>query len=279
MIRLLALDFDGTIAARKQPVDETMASYIKKWKERGVQTVVCSGRPYRSLKRELAVLEEELPVISNNGNLIRYKNSEETVYRNTFPKEYLKPICEAFFKRDIHPVFHVDGYHDGYDLVTLFEQTEREAFYISFYENLYKRLTLEELLKEDVLVVAGYTKPEIYYDLIEEEIFKKTQLTTHLLKSRDPELSLFEIIGQSDKWQGLSLFAEKNGILREEILAFGDDMNDMSMIEHAGIGIAMASAPESVKSVADGICLEDPKEYGAFKMADKIIGEGTWDEH
>ena len=60
MIRLIALDFDGTIAARKQPFDETMIEYVHRWKEMGIETVVASGRPFRSLKRELAPYKDEM---------------------------------------------------------------------------------------------------------------------------------------------------------------------------------------------------------------------------
>lgn len=273
MIQLIALDFDGTIAARKQPVDDTMVNYINKWKEQNIETVIVSGRPYRSLKRELEPIEEDVFIVSNNGNLIRTKNSEKTFYKNTFPKEKIRPIGEAMIARGIHPIFHVDSYFKGYDLVTLFETTEREASYISFYENLYKRMTLEEALEEDVLVIAGYTTADVFYDLKEDEALKSSGMTAHLLKSRDKVLSLIEIIGNTNKWNGLEKLAELKGIDTEKIVAFGDDMNDESMIEHAGIGVAMASAPDEVKKKSDIVCQEPPEEYGAFKLADKIINK------
>lgn len=273
MIQLIALDFDGTIAARKQPVDETMVNYINKWKERNIETVIVSGRPYRSLKRELEPIQEDVFIVSNNGNLIRTKNSEKTYYKNTFPKEKIRPIVEAMIARGIHPIFHVDSYFKGYDLVTLFDTTEREASYISFYENLYKRMTLEELLEEDILVIAGYTTADVFYDLEEDEALKSSGMTAHLLKSRDKVLSLIEIIGNTNKWNGLEKLAEIKGIDTENIVAFGDDMNDESMIEHAGIGVAMASAPDEVKKKSDLVCEVPPEKYGAFKLADKIINE------
>lgn len=279
MIQLIALDFDGTIAARKQPVDDTMVKYINKWKEQNIETVIVSGRPYRSLKRELEPIQEDVYIVSNNGNLIRTKNSEKTFYKNTFPKEKIRPIAEAMIARGIHPIFHVDSYFKGYDLVTLFETTEREASYISFYENLYKRMTLEEVEKEDVLVIAGYTTADVFYDLEKDEALKSSGMTAHLLKSRDKVLSLIEIIGNTNKWNGLEKLAELKGIDTEKIVAFGDDMNDESMIEHAGIGVAMASAPDEVKKKSDIVCQESPEEYGAFKLADKIINKEVVSEN
>lgn len=273
MIQLIALDFDGTIAARKQPVDETMVNYINKWKKDHVETVIVSGRPYRSLKRELEPIQEDVYIVSNNGNLIRTKNSEQTLYKNTFPKDKIKPIAEAMIARGIHPIFHVDSYFKGYDLVTLFDTTEREASYISFYENLYKRMSLDEVVEEDVLVMAGYTTADVFYDLEKDDALTSGKMTAHLLKSRDKKLSLIEIIGNTNKWNGLEKLAEMKGIHAKDIIAFGDDMNDESMIEHAGIGVAMASAPDEVKAKSDIICEEPPEHYGAFKLADKILNE------
>lgn len=280
MIRLIALDFDGTIAARKQPFDETMIEYVHRWKEMGIETVVASGRPFRSLKRELAPYKDEMVLISNNGNLIRRKNSEETLDRFVFDKDAIRPLTAAIEARGLHPIFHVDSYAKGYDLVTLHEQTEREASYIVFYENMYREMSLDDLLKEDVLAVAGYTTPDVFEGLIEEPVIKEGGLTAHLLKSRDPILSLFEIIGKgSDKWRGLSTYGKMKGITPEEMIVVGDDRNDGAMIAHGGVGIAMASAPEDVKEMADSICEETPENYGAFRCVDAIVRKEAEDEH
>lgn len=280
MIRLIALDYDGTIAARKQPVDKTMVNFIRRWKDLGIETVIASGRPYRSLKSEMAPYNDELALISNNGNLIRYKNSEETLNKHAFDQGVIRPLTQAIEARGLHPIFHVDSYDKGYDLVTLFEQTERESSYVVFYENMYKKMTLDELLKEDVLALAGYATPEVFEDLIREPVIKEEGLTAHLLKSRDPKLSLFEIIGKgSNKWRGLRTYGELKSIVPEEMIVVGDDRNDEAMIAHAGIGIAMASAPEDVKASANIICDEPPEEYGAFKLVDAMIRKEVDHEH
>lgn len=108
-------------------------------------------------------------------------------------------------------------------------------------------MTIDDVLKEDVLAVAGYTTADVFEGLIQEPVIKEGGLTAHLLKSRDPKLS-FEIIGKgSDKWRGLSTYGKMKNIAPEEMVVVGDDRNDGAMITHGGIGIAMASAPEDVK--------------------------------
>ena len=69
------------------------------------------------------------------------------------------------------------------------------------------------------------------------------------------------------------------GIAPEEMIVVGDDRNDGAMIAHGGVGIAMASAPEDVKEVADSICEETPENYGAFRCVDAIVRKEAEDEH
>lgn len=272
MIRLIALDFDGTVAGRGQKFDATMENYIRRWLQQGIGTVICSGRPYRSLKRELEPLQLNIPIISNNGNLIRYKDSEETVYKHVFPRALAKTVIEEMEKVNIHPILHVDRYDDGYDLVTLHDMTERESIYVQMYENLYRRMEPEEAAKEDILAIAGFTTPADYYRLIEVDAIKNSGLISHLLKSYDPKLSLFECIGIStNKWRGLSSYAIYSGLTPQNILAVGDDTNDIAMIEGAAIGIAMDSAPDAVKEAANMVCDIPPEEYGVFRKVDEVL--------
>ncbi len=246
----------------------------------GIETVIASGRPFRSLKRELSSFQEEITIISNNGNLIRCKNSEKTLDKTIFDKQAIRPLVEVIESRGLHPIFHVDSYSKGYDLVTLHEMTDREKSYVVFYENMYRKMPLEEVEQEDVLAVAGYTTEDVFDSIIREPVIKEGGLTAHLLKSRDATLSLFEIIGKgSDKWRGLKSYGKRKNIAPEDMLVVGDDRNDGGMIAHAGIGIAMASAPEDVQALADIICREKPEDYGAFKLVDAIVEKEAGYEH
>ena len=73
------------------------------------------------------------------------------------------------------------------------------------------------------------------------------------------------------KWQGLQEYAKGRGFREEEIIAIGDDNNDISMVKNAGLGIAMKNASKNVKSVADIVTERNNNESGVGFELQKIL--------
>jgi hydroxymethylpyrimidine pyrophosphatase-like HAD family hydrolase len=79
---------------------------------------------------------------------------------------------------------------------------------------------------------------------------------------------------KASKWNGVKKLSKHYKIRIEEIIAFGDDLNDLEMIQNCGIGIAMENGLEEVKSTADYICKNNDNDGIAEWIEEKIIGEG-----
>jgi Cof subfamily protein (haloacid dehalogenase superfamily) len=77
---------------------------------------------------------------------------------------------------------------------------------------------------------------------------------------------------QANKGNGLKLLCETIGIDKSETVSFGDELNDISMIEYAGLGVAMANAVPEVKKAAD-LITESNTEDGLAKVLDRIIAD------
>ncbi len=73
------------------------------------------------------------------------------------------------------------------------------------------------------------------------------------------------------KWQGLQEYAKERGIKEREIIAIGDDNNDITMLENAGLGIAMKNASENAKSIADVITEKDNNQSGVAYELNRIL--------
>jgi hydroxymethylpyrimidine pyrophosphatase-like HAD family hydrolase len=81
-----------------------------------------------------------------------------------------------------------------------------------------------------------------------------TRGRVHLLVNKNYQGYILEILhAKVSKWQALQQLAAQQGITPEEIMAVGDDHNDLDMIRHAGLGIAMGNAVDTVKAAADAI--------------------------
>lgn len=75
----------------------------------------------------------------------------------------------------------------------------------------------------------------------------------------------------ADKGMALKWLGEKLGIKREEIMAIGDSGNDRSMIEYAGVGVAMGNSPDDIKSIADYVVPSNNDEGAAWALEELII--------
>ena len=98
------------------------------------------------------------------------------------------------------------------------------------------------------------------------------------MRERFPQLSManssryvIEIMPKGiDKGYGLSMVAKSLGISKEETVAIGDSMNDLPMVEWAGLGVAVANADERLKSAADKVTKEE-MSYGVLEIVNELF--------
>ena len=84
--------------------------------------------------------------------------------------------------------------------------------------------------------------------------------------------AMFEIMNpQGSKWKSILEYSNSRGIKPEEIIAFGDDNNDIEMIVNAGLGVAMKNGSSLIKEVADNISEKDNEDSGVAFELKKIL--------
>lgn len=106
---------------------------------------------------------------------------------------------------------------------------------------------------------------DFYFDINERY---PDRYSSHIVENIRVAEALLEIMNPlGSKWLSLKEYAKEKGINENEIIAIGDDNNDVQMIEHAGCGIAMKNGSESVKRIADFITEKSNNESGvAFEL-------------
>ncbi len=83
--------------------------------------------------------------------------------------------------------------------------------------------------------------------------------------------SYLEIMDRSvSKTSAIRFLQERWGVARQQVIAVGDNFNDMDMLEYAGVGVAMGNAPESVKNAADEVTLSNDDD-GVAKVIEKYF--------
>lgn len=270
MIKLLAIDMDGTLLNEEKHIDTPQKEAVQKAIEDGIKVVLCTGRPlfgvlpvYGELELEKYNLDEY--VILNNGCSLRKTTNWELLDNKEITKEdviYLDKLRKGY-NLDL-TVSNDDDYFVVGDKANKYTIEDGKLVYVDI-----KPISLEEATS------GKHTFFKSMYLGEEEEIQRFKNDNENLLKDKyDAVLSqihIFEMLPfGTNKAAALKELAEKLGIEREEIMTIGDGNNDVEMLEFAGIGIAMGNGTESAKKAANYVT-DTNENHGVAKAIEKYI--------
>lgn len=255
--RLLALDVDGTLLDPTGNMRPAVQQAVMAVQQRGVHVVLCTGRRFRTALPLAQALKLEAPLIVHNGALVKMPSTGETLYQTYMPMAMYQQAI-GHLRQLGSPMVYVDAFPEHVDIFT--EPIERAHPFQQAYlqDNLAHCRFVETV---NTLPTYGVVMMSIMGDGSHFQALRRqleTQLgaqgRVHLLINKNYQGYILEILQASaSKWQGLQQVATHEGIAAEAIVAIGDDENDLDMIRHAGLGIAMGNAKEAVKTAADHI--------------------------
>jgi len=259
MYRLLALDIDGTLVNSQNELTDATRAAVLRAKDAGVQVVLATGRRYSRALPLVAPLRMHVPLITASGALIKDPVDHRTLFRADFGPEVLGNLLALLSSAGHDPVLYADTYAEGFDYYCWRIDVEQPAL-VEFYEVNAgcERVCPDLLTRPPQGVFAGCAMGtrdamlELARDLDHQ---LPGQLYAHVLRSpRYHKGFMCEIAPYGvSKWSGVLHLADDWGIRPEEICAVGDDVNDIPMIEAAGLGVAMGNALDEVKAAADRI--------------------------
>lgn len=241
MIKLIASDVDGTLVADgSSALHPELYEVIHRLKQQGIAFVGASGRPVRSLEHIFAPVKDDVYFIAGNGYYMNYEGKR--TFFTDFDKKLAAEIAEDMYAAGMQVMF------DAADCVYT---KSRDPEFIHWIEHGYKNRVVHvddlEELDDVILKVAGCIMSGVPED-VEISLRKKygdrrtvTFAGHQWVDVTDPNLS---------KGTALRALQKELGILPEETMAFGDQMNDMEMLEQAYYSFAVANARDEVKKAA-----------------------------
>ncbi|MBQ9720653.1 MAG: HAD family hydrolase [Oscillospiraceae bacterium] len=267
--RLIAFDLDGTFLDEQKRVPEENLQALRFAAERGAVIVPATGRIYRGVPEELKNLSCIRYYILSNGATVYDAAEDAVLYRGDIPLEL---ALRAMDYLDTQPVLY-DCYQDdvGWISEAMFQQTpeymRNEPEIVKLIRLLRIRVPdLKETLREHNRPVQ---KVQFYYR--PEDNDKRLWMLRHF-SERFPELVATTSVSNNielnsvyaGKGNGLLALCGALGVDPAEAVAFGDGSNDISLLQAAGRGVAMANASEEVKAAADAMC-ESNVDFGVAK--------------
>ena len=276
-LKVIILDIDGTLVnSNGEMMPETKTTLIKA-QEKGIKVILASGRPTSGivdLGKELRMDEFNGLFVSYNGSKIIDFKTMETLFNQPLSVHEGKAVLEHMKQFDVFPMVDKgDHMHTNDAFGTI--KFKGEDFGIVKYEArgnkclLCEHHDLAEFLDYEVnkILVAG--TPEYLQEHHEEMArpFKDT------LSCMFTSVFYFEYTAKGiDKAAALDTVLAPMGYTVDEMIAFGDGMNDLSMLKYVGTGVAMENAVDEVKANAQFITASNDEE-GIAKALYKYIPE------
>lgn len=265
--KLLVLDVDGTLLNNAREISNRTLAALLKVQQMGVRIVLASGRPTYGLMPLAKTLELGNYggfILSYNGcQIIKAQNGEILFERRINPE--MLPYLEKKARKNNFAIF---TYHDD----IIITDTPENEYIIS--EAV---LNNQKIIKEDEFSTA-VDFPPCKCMLVSNDEEALIVLEDHWRRQLNGTLDVFrsepyflEVVPCGiDKANTLGALMEKLNIKREEVIAIGDGVCDVTMLQLAGMGIAMGHSQDSVKVCADYVTASN-EEDGVAQAVEKII--------
>ncbi|MEI7884251.1 MAG: Cof-type HAD-IIB family hydrolase [Clostridia bacterium] len=260
--RLIAIDLDGTLLKHDLTISNLTRQVLAKALDMKINVVICTGRMFCSAEPFAIDLGLSGYLIAHNGGYIKHLQT----------KHMLRDIkLEA---RHAWKAFSIAKQYGA--LMNVYRGDTLYMENLSTAAKIYtKRLAVNPIIDSTMQAALAENPTKITF-LVEPK--NAIALRNELISKLDHGLYIVNSLpnfieiesGGVDKSTGLKILAEHLDIKREQIIAFGDNFNDLEMLEYAGIGIAMGNAPKEVKFKANFVTKSNEKD-GIEKALTSIL--------
>lgn len=252
---LIALDLDGTLLKEDKTISPLTKKVLQKVKEEGHHIMIATGRPFRSSEKYYRELQLTTPIVNFNGAFVHHPLNRNWGF-------FHEPL-------DIHVAKDIVEICNSYQFHNIIAEVLDDVYFHYHDEKLMDvfQLSKDHITAGDLRQYLKAPPTSMLIHTTEDEI--KT-ITNHLAKVHAEVIDhrnwsapwhVIEIVRYGlNKAVGIQRVAKDLQIPRERIIAFGDEDNDLEMIDYAGYGIAMGNAIEQLKGIAKDVTLTNEED-------------------
>ena len=247
-IKLITIDIDDTLVNTAKQVTPRVKAALQEATAQGVKVVLTTGRPLPGVQEYLDELglnhQDDQYAITYNGGVVQTTNGEELGGKELAYSDYLR----------LREVADELGAYLQVETIDAAYTSAKEINYWASRENFLIKMPLiikpvDEMDPNDHYVKFMFIGDEADIDSWRDALPADVKEAYYIVKSTPQHLEFMH--KDATKGSGLLTLAAKLGIDRSETMALGDQQNDVTMIEAAGLGVAMGNAVPEVKAVAD----------------------------
>lgn len=247
-IKLITIDIDDTLVNTAKQVTPRVKAALQEANAQGVKVVLTTGRPLPGVQEYLDELglnhQDDQYAITYNGGVVQTTNGEELGGKELAYSDYLR----------LREVADELGAYLQVETIDAAYTSAKEINYWASRENFLIKMPLfikpvDEMDPNDHYVKFMFIGDEADIDAWRDALPNDVKEAYYIVKSTPQHLEFMH--KDATKGSGLLTLADKLGIDQSETMALGDQQNDITMIEAAGLGVAMGNAVPEVKAVAD----------------------------
>jgi hypothetical protein len=253
-IKLLALDIDGTLLTSRGEMTSRTRTAIDTARQSGTQVVLLTGRRFGSAYLLLQELKLDLPVICHNGALTKDVKTLETLNLHPLEIETAHEIIMIARKFKTDMVCCCDE-PQGFGVMVI-EGVSEDNQALNRYINKYRDHVVEapdliEHVKDppiQVMFSGPCAQMEDFSDQLQSTLGNDIRVFRTIYPKFD--LTILDAVSvRASKGDSLAEIANERGFVREEVMAIGDNHNDLTMLNYAGLGVVMGNADEEIKGM------------------------------
>lgn len=277
-IEAIVLDMDGTLFNDQKEITNKTKEALIQAQKNGVKVVLASGRPHAAMKDAAAELEMDKYdglLVSFNGAYVCQAGNDKEFFSQPLSVELSRSILEHLKNFEVKPMIVKNDYmyvNDVYDCMLELDEPMGN-FNIIKYESRGGNFLLCE--KEDLAKFVDFPLHKILIAAQPDYLLENSEAILAPFKEQVSGVfsapMYFEFTNQGiDKANALDKVLSKLNIPAEKVIAFGDGHNDLSIINYAGIGVAMDNAVAELKAAANKTTLSNNEDGIAVTLAELL---------
>lgn len=282
-IRLLALDLDGTLLDPHGRITEGNRTALEEARACGVRVALVTGRRFRDARPIALDLGLDVPLIAHNGALTKHAETLETVAVLPLPLSAARRALQI--GRSVGADSLLSDDHEGLGLL-VYDHLRGDNRAAQSYVTWSRRIhgdegdeavrqvnSLEEYLDHEPVHLAfsgGCDEMQTLGTLIRSELGSDVKVFLTTYPKRD--FALLDVVHpQASKGVGVAAAAAELGVTREEVMAIGDNFNDLEMLSYAGTGVVMGNAEPSLHELEGLYKTATNDEDGVARAIERFI--------
>lgn len=272
-IRLVFSDMDFTFLADDKSIPQDNLRLLERLGDRGIGFVPCSGRPWMALPPELLESPAVSYAVASNGAAVVDVRSGQTLQQKLIGSQRTLALYERV--RDLQTTF--DCFADGKALAerARFCKVRDYGIHPGVYRFISTTRVLLDQPTEDIIASHPHIdKLTLFFKTPADRqaIIQAVEEDPSLAWTCSDEHNLEVMDAAASKGRGLAWLCDHLGLTPSQCAAFGDSDNDLSMIEAAGLGVAMANAKEAIKARAQAVTQLDNNAAGVARFLEGYLG-------